>query len=184
MSSEEQKDALRKKLEARKNGQNVKTSSSIKEDVEKPLNTNGYGVDGYGNLKVAQVLDRPVMPRGMAWLAYAFSWLGIIAVAIGCDRKDDYVKRHLNNALSCHLLFTISCVFVSVFQGLMIVESQKYFYLYGSSSSMKIVILGLLSILFGFVALFSVIMLLMGWISSLRGQTRSLPIIGGFKFFK
>ena len=115
---------------------------------------------------------------------YRYQHLEMTLTKLNTFEKDDSSNIISNNALSCHLLFTISCVFVSVFQGLMIVESQKYFYLYGSSSSMKIVILGLLSILFGFVALFSVIMLLMGWISSLRGQTRSLPIIGGFKFFK
>lgn len=193
MSSEEQRNALKKKLEARKNGgvrsneKYVEANGHVNEAPGGSLpDSRGIGVDGYGNPKLIQVLNRPIMGREMSWLAYAFSWLGIIAVALGCNRKDAYVKRHLNNALGCNLIGTISMIVLSVCQGIMVAQSARYFYSYGSSSrgQMIIVICGLLAIICAICALFSVIMLILGWLSALRGQTRSLPIIGRMNFFK
>lgn len=72
------------------------------------MNEMGEVKAGSGNTE----LERPVMGPGMVWMAYVFGWIGVISVALGCDRKLYYVKQHLNQAFCCAIVTTVSGIAV------------------------------------------------------------------------
>lgn len=169
---EQNKDDLRQKMMEKREEQESYSADNRKVEA----------VDGYGNPTSLQTLQRPIMQPAMAWMAYPFSWVGILAVALGCDRKNTYVKHHLNNALVCAMISTVSLIVMSLLNAWALWIQVRS--LWSLETPVSVIVLKMFCALFGICAIYAVIMMFIGWIAALRGRTMNLPLISKVRIFK
>lgn len=140
------------------------------------MNEMGEVKAGSGNTQ----LERPVMGPGLVWMAYVFGWIGVISVALGCDRKLYYVKQHLNQAFCCAIVTTVSGIAMLIFNTAAVSLRLRSFWTGGSAGA---TVCTIFAVLFGLCALYGFIMSVLGWIAALRGKYIALPLVSLLRLF-
>lgn len=139
-----------------------------------------YGRDPY------QVLERPVIDRGLTAIVGYLGWLGFLIAMIAGDRKEKYARFHLNRALMMDLIFTGGGILMFLGSAISVQGAYDYVYNYyrGGGAPVGVVIGTILNI----VAVVAVIYTFVCWIIALvracKGNTRPVPLIDKFVLLK
>lgn len=178
------KEELRQRISARREKSVTNDDAELRNETQDSNGKTVCQVDGYGNPTSVQEICRPIMRPEMVWIAYVFSWVGIISAALGCDRKHKYVKHHLNNALVANIVTTVCSILMLICKALATYITLTSFSWYSSSTPAGAIVCSILGVIFGLGMLYGFIMLIIGWISALRGRTNNLPLVSKIKLFK
>ena len=129
-----------------------------------------------------QVLERPILNRGQTAIVGYLGWIGFLIAMIGGDRKDDYAKSHLNQALLMNIVFTCGAILYGISLGVVsagAVMSAYSYAVYGRGSGafgfgVFLLILALAALIF------TTVMWFFGLIRACRGNNKPVKIFGNF----
>ncbi len=155
----------------------------------------GYGPQGYGQpgggygaqqpyvgQDAVQVLERPVLNRGLAAIIGYMSWIGFMIGMIGGDRKEPYARFHLNQALVLHIFLTASWILYSIggaVAGVGAVLSVAYYRVSGG-----MVVGTILLVIACIVLIFTIVCWFIALISACRGVVKPVPLLGKLRILK
>jgi uncharacterized membrane protein len=159
---------------------NSQLNANYNQNFNQNMYSNGNTQQGYYGAQNYQVLERPVIERGLTAIIGYISWVGFLIAMVGGDRKDSYAKSHLNQALWINLITTAAFILNMIAASLS--DAGLYYYFGGiSPATVAGVILALIALA---AAIFALVCWILGIISACRGNNKPLPLIGNIKLLK
>ena len=158
------------------NGQNYNSNTDQNMNMYTQANPQQqyYGVQNY------QVLERPVIERGLTAIIGYISWIGFLIAMVGGDRKDPYARAHLNQALWINILSTGALILNMIGTAL---SAAGLYYYFGYTSPAAVVGV-IIIIIAAAAAIFALVCWILGIVSACRGNNKPLPLIGSIKLLK